>query len=159
GRVSRQDAKDAKENKKRGRPCSPPLLSFLALLLPLRSLLYGRRTSRRCSPRSTCRAVTRAVGASELPALRHLGLRNSEIVDAIAARLGRAPVLGRLRALDLSLGTLTGRGAEALLAIPGLAKLERLDLHYNYLSPEMAGRVAALGPAVDAGDNRVEDYW
>jgi predicted DNA-binding WGR domain protein len=53
-----------------------------------------------------------------LPALRYLGLRNSEITDDIACALAQAPILVRLRVLDLSLGTLSDRGAEALLAIP-----------------------------------------
>jgi len=160
--------------------------------LVLRKFRHERLKSLVIEASNLPRAVTRALGASELPALehlevwlgtsrygantkpadlagilqgdglpalRHLGLRNSEIVDAIAARLGRAAILSRLRSLDLSLGTLTDRGAKALLAIPELGKLERLDFHYNYLSPEMAGRVAALGPAVEAGDRREEDYW
>jgi predicted DNA-binding WGR domain protein len=54
-----------------------------------------------------------------LPALRYLGLRNSEIADDVARSLAGSPVLERLRVLDLSLGTLTDRGAEALLGALG----------------------------------------
>src|SRR5262249_47361204 len=39
-----------------------------------------------------------------LPALHYLGLRNSEIADAVAIALARAPILDRIEVLDLSLG-------------------------------------------------------
>jgi predicted DNA-binding WGR domain protein len=89
-----------------------------------------------------------------LPALRYLGLRNSEIADAITKALARAPVVTRLRVLDLSLGTLGDKGAEALLAVPGLAKLELLDIHHHYVSPQLVLRLKALGIKVNASDVR-----
>ena len=75
------------------------------------------------------------------PALRHLGIRNSEIIDAIAALLPDAPIVKRLEALDLSKGTLTDAGVEALAARKGaLAHLTRIDLSDNYL--EKSDRLA-----------------
>ncbi|SHL25953.1 STM4015 family protein [Actinacidiphila paucisporea] len=76
-----------------------------------------------------------------LPALRHLGLRNSEIQDEIAAALADAPVVARLKSLDLSLGVLGDEGAEALLEGQSLSHLEWLDLHHNFLSEEVAERI------------------
>jgi uncharacterized protein (TIGR02996 family) len=95
--------------------------------------------------------------AKHLPSLRYLGLRNSEIVDDIAHALATAPVMGRLRVLDLSLGTLSNRGAEALLAIPGLTRLEKLDIHHHYVSGELTARLEALGIQVDASDPQQDD--
>jgi predicted DNA-binding WGR domain protein len=92
-----------------------------------------------------------------LPALRYLGLRNSEIADGIAKALAKAPIMDRLRVLDVSLGTLTDKGAEALLAVPGLANLEKLDIHYHYVSPGMVIRLKALGMKVDAGGRKEAD--
>jgi predicted DNA-binding WGR domain protein len=86
------------------------------------------------------------------PSLRYLGLRNSEIADDVALALAHAPVLDRLRVLDLSLGTLGNRGAEALLATPGLARLEKLDIHHHYVSPALVERLQALGIEIDASD-------
>jgi predicted DNA-binding WGR domain protein len=86
------------------------------------------------------------------PALRYLGLRNSEISDDIARALAGSPLLERLRVLDLSLGTLSDSGAEALLAIPALARLERLDLNHHYVSPALVDRLRAAGVPVDAGE-------
>ena len=92
--------------------------------------------------------------AGHLPALRYLGIRNSEIADEIACTLAKAPGLDRLDVLDLSLGNLSDRGAEALLSIPGIAKLERLDIHHHYVSSAVVERLRALGIQVDAGNTK-----
>jgi predicted DNA-binding WGR domain protein len=94
-----------------------------------------------------------------LPALRYLGLRNSEIADAVAAALAKAPVLQRLRVLDLSLGTLTDAGAEALLAAPALANLEKLDIRHHFVSPGVVRRLKALGIKLDAGEPQEADVY
>ena len=90
------------------------------------------------------------------PALKHLGLRDSEIVDDIAANLASAPILSRLTGLDLSLGTLTDTGAEALLDNPALKNLQTLDLHHHYLSEAMMGDLKREFPFVDVGDPKGE---
>jgi hypothetical protein len=93
-----------------------------------------------------------------LPALRSLGLCDSEIQDRIAAACASAPVVARLDVLDLSMGVLTDEGAEALLAGQPLTHLKKLDLNHNYLSEEVAEKVRqALEPAgvvldLDRGD-------
>ncbi len=76
-----------------------------------------------------------------LPALRHLGLRNSEIQDEIAAALAGAPVVARLASLHLGLGTLSDAGAEALLSGQPLTHLEELDLRHHFLSEPMMRRL------------------
>jgi hypothetical protein len=90
------------------------------------------------------------LSGKNLPKLRYLGLRNSEIADDIAVALAKSPLPGRLRVLDLSLGTLGKRGAEALLAAPALARLEKLDIHHHYVPPDLVERLEALGPEVVA---------
>lgn len=52
---------------------------------------------------------------TRLPALRHLGLENSELQDEIAAAVAGAPVVAQLSSLSLAMGTLTDEGAAALL--------------------------------------------
>ncbi|HEX2314702.1 MAG TPA: STM4015 family protein [Thermomonospora sp.] len=83
-----------------------------------------------------------------LPSLRHLGLQDSEIQDAIAEAVAQAPVVARLETLALSMGTLTDTGAEALLSGQPLIHLRSLDLHHHYLSDAMAARVRAALPGV-----------
>jgi len=91
------------------------------------------------------------------PNLRSLGLRDSEIADDIATAIANAPILSRLRVLDLSLGTLSDVGARALLGSPGLRKLQKLDLHHHYISPELVSQLKKLGPEVDASDPKEAD--
>lgn len=97
------------------------------------------------------------LAGDRLPELRHLALRNSEIQDEVCAALAAAPVVARLESLDVSMGILTDAGAAALLSGQPLNHLKRLDMHYNYLSPEMCARLSAtLSPGVeldlDSGD-------
>jgi uncharacterized protein (TIGR02996 family) len=84
-----------------------------------------------------------------LPALRSLAFKNSEIADDVAVALAGSPILERIRVLDLSLGALGDRGAEALLASPAVAKLEKLDIHHHYVSADVVERLRALGIEVD----------
>ncbi|GAA2105896.1 STM4015 family protein [Actinomadura alba] len=97
-----------------------------------------------------------------LPALRHLGLQNSQIQDEVAAAVAGAPVVAGLESLSLSMGVLTDEGAEALLSGQPLTHLKRLDLHHHFLGDEMAERVRAAlaGVDVDLSEHqRPRDEW
>jgi len=83
------------------------------------------------------------------PKLKYLGLRNSDLADAIAAVVVNSPLMQRLETLDLSLGTLSDEGGESLLHLKDSA-LKKLNLHYHFMSPEMVKRLRALPFVVDA---------
>ncbi|MEU6465240.1 STM4015 family protein [Streptomyces sp. NPDC046976] len=95
------------------------------------------------------------------PALRHLGLRNSEIQDEIATAVASAPVVAQLTSLDLSMGVLTDEGMIALLDGQPLTHLTKLDLHHNYVTEPVAERVrAALEPSgVEVDLSEPGDTW
>lgn len=101
------------------------------------------------------------LAGDRFPALRSLGLCNSEIADDLAEALAQdtAAVVARLERLDLSNGTLGERGAAALLAGQPLTHLAELDLHHHYLSPESAEALVAAFPGVrvDVADAQEED--
>lgn len=90
------------------------------------------------------------------PALEYLGLRDAEIADDVARALAGAPVVARLKTLDLSLGMLSDAGAAALLAGQPLIHLRRLDLSHHFLTEAMQARLRdELEPAgveVDLSD-------
>ncbi|MEV0664043.1 STM4015 family protein [Actinomadura luteofluorescens] len=88
------------------------------------------------------------LSGERLPALRHLGLEDSEIQDEIAAAVAGAPVVARLESLSLAMGILTDQGAEALLAGQPLTHLRKLDLHHHFLSDAMIEQVRAALPGV-----------
>lgn len=92
----------------------------------------------------------RILEGEAFPSLRHLGLRNAENIDELAAALAHAPIVARLESLDLSLGALTDDGAAALLAGQPLTHLKRLDLHHHFLSEEMMQRIWQALPGVEA---------
>lgn len=90
----------------------------------------------------------------KFPKLTYLGLKNSEIQDEIAAALADAPVLNQLETLDLSLGTLSDRGAEALLASDRIKGLKALNLSHHYMSDEMIERWRKSGLPVNVSDKQ-----
>lgn len=93
------------------------------------------------------------------PKLRYLGLRNSAITDEIASVFAYAPIMERIEVLDLSLGTLTDTGAEALLQSPAIRKLKKLDIHHHYCSEEMVQKLEQLGIVVDASERQpIEEH-
>ncbi|TDC53046.1 leucine-rich repeat domain-containing protein [Actinomadura sp. KC345] len=88
------------------------------------------------------------LSGERLPALRRLGLEDSEIQDEIAAAIADAPVVARLESLSLAMGTLSDEGAEALLSGQPLTHLRELDLHHHFLTDPMMERLKAALPGV-----------
>lgn len=101
------------------------------------------------------------LSGAAFPGLRHLGLRDAENADDIAAALAHAPVVAGLESLSLSLGTLSDVGAAALLAGQPLTHLKRLDLHFHFLSDAMMDRLrqALPGVEVDLDEQRQLESW
>ncbi|AIQ45341.1 hypothetical protein R70723_05085 [Paenibacillus sp. FSL R7-0273] len=93
----------------------------------------------------------------KFPKLTYLGLKNSEIQDEIAAAVAEAEILDQLHTLDLSLGTLSDTGAEALLASSRIKGLQALNLSYHYMSDEMIARWRKSGLPVDVSDQQKSD--
>jgi len=96
------------------------------------------------------------LAGARLPSLTHLGLRDAEIADQVAAAVASAPIVARLRTLDLSMGLLSDTGAAALLTGQPLTHLAALDLHHHFMSEPMMDRLRAelepAGVALDVGD-------
>ncbi|MGY3060652.1 catechol 2,3-dioxygenase-like lactoylglutathione lyase family enzyme [Streptomyces sp. TE3672] len=87
------------------------------------------------------------LSGTRFPRLTHLGLRNSEVQNEIAAAVASAPVVAQLRVLDLSNGTMGDEGAAALLDGQPLTHLERLDLYHHFMTEPMERRIVqALEP-------------
>ncbi|WP_053174876.1 STM4015 family protein [Nonomuraea sp. SBT364] len=102
------------------------------------------------------------LSGEHLPALRHLGLQDSEIQDEIAAAVASAPVVARLGSLALSMGVLRDAGAEALLSGQPLTHLRKLDLHHHFMTEAMTTRLAAALPGVEldlSGSEWSERGW
>ncbi len=95
-----------------------------------------------------------------LPALKNLGLKNSEFHDALMPAVVESPLVKQLETLDLSMGTLTDAGAQALLdGAEALSHLKRIDVSDCFLSMEMIGRLQQALPMVKAGEQRQPYDW
>jgi hypothetical protein len=103
------------------------------------------------------------LSGGRFPALRHLGLQDSEVQDEIAAAVASAPVVAQLESLSLSMGILTDTGAAALLGGQPLTHLKQLDLRHHFLSEAMADRVmtafGSAGTEVDLSGHRTPHRW
>jgi hypothetical protein len=105
----------------------------------------------------TLEDVLRVIEPGKFPELTYLGLKDSEIQDDIAIALADAPILDQLHTLDLSLGTLSDVGAEALLTSERVKKLQHLDLSHHYMSEKMMKRWKQSGLNVDISEAQDED--
>ncbi|MFD6895039.1 hypothetical protein ACFWB0_10895 [Rhodococcus sp. NPDC060086] len=92
--------------------------------------------------------LTGLLAGDRFPAMTRLGLRNSDLADRIAAALQQAPVLQRITALDLSNGTLTDTGADALAAAD-LGAVRSLILDHHFVSDEALTRLRAAHPQIE----------
>lgn len=97
------------------------------------------------------------------PSLRHLGLCDSDVQNDVATAVAGSELVKRLGSLDLSMGTLSDRGAESLLASPAVAVLDRVNLHHHYLSKSMMEKLSAALKNVDLsgaeGEQADEDRY
>lgn len=89
---------------------------------------------------------------ARFPNLVHLGLQDAENQDDVVEAI--LPVLpSGLRSLDLSMGTLSDRGARALLACDAVRRLQHLNLRHHYIrDPELLAALAALPCVVDLSE-------
>ena len=93
------------------------------------------------------------------PALKYLGLCNSQYSDAIAARLASSPLMERIETLDLSRGTLTDVGAQALIASGQIGRLKKLDISYHFVSDAVVADLAKATPLLIHDDpQQPEEY-
>lgn len=99
------------------------------------------------------------LAGDRFPKLRYLGLRNSYIADEIAKTVAEAPVVKQLDVLDLSLGTLTDEGAQALLDSSLVNGLKRLNLEFHYMSAETMTKFDALSVEVNVDDQQEDDEY
>ncbi|MFC8452387.1 STM4015 family protein [Kitasatospora sp. NPDC057223] len=132
--------------------CELPALERLELWLGIAD--YGADT--------TLDDFAPLLDGTRLPALRHLGLENSDQADGLAAAIAGSPLVARLSAVSLALGTLSDEGAAALLDGGPLTHLDSLDLHHHYLGEEMQQRLrdtlGAAGVALDLSQAEGKDF-
>lgn len=97
--------------------------------------------------------------ANLFPKLTYLGLRNDCHSDVTAELLAEHGIPPTVKTLDLSLGNLSDQGGAALARAPWLSQLDRLDLHFHYLSPAMEVQLTKLVSEIDLRDVQEPDEY
>lgn len=97
---------------------------------------------------------------ADFPNLSYLGITDSEIQDELVRVVLDSKFMGQIETLDLSLGTLTDQGGALLLeALPKWPNVKKLDVHYHYLSDEMAKKLCSLPITVDVSEAEEPDVY
>lgn len=109
---------------------------------------------------STIEDFNTIINGDKFPKLTYLGLKNSIIQDEIAIAVAKSPILDQLHTIDLSMGTLSDTGAQALLDSANIKKIQFLNLNHHYMSDGMMEKMKGLGIAVSMEDQETEydDY-
>ena len=90
--------------------------------------------SRNYGANTTVKDFAAILSGKPFPKLKHLGIRNCELADEVAALLPSSAIVKQLDTLDLSKGTLTEAGVKSLAdGKASLAHLRRLDLSDNFI--------------------------
>jgi uncharacterized protein (TIGR02996 family) len=96
----------------------------------------------------------------DLPALRHLGLKNCEFTDEICDGIARSRLLRQLATLDLSMGTMSDDGADALVQHAAAFKhLKSIDVSASFLTSDGIARLQKLGPEIIDGGQRTGERY
>lgn len=83
-----------------------------------------------------------------------------EIQNEITEAVLHSKYMKSIKTLDLSLGTLTDKGGQLLLDNIGTyPNIENLDLHYNYLSDDMAEKLEKLSISVNVEEREEPDEY
>jgi hypothetical protein len=93
------------------------------------------------------------------PDLHTLALRNSDYSDDLAEALAEAPILDRIKVLDLSMGTISDKGVRALIGSSKVSRLEKLDISHHYASPEMVAELGRATPNLVADEALEAEEW
>ncbi len=102
--------------------------------------------------------VTPLLARHDLPALRHLGLRNCEYTDEICDAIARSRLLRQLEVLDLSMGTMSDDGVEAMVAhADAFRHLKTIDVSKNWISNDGLAKLRKLGPTIIDDDQQSGD--
>ena len=107
---------------------------------------------------SSVKDLQQILSGKLFPKLKYLGLRNCDYADDIAGVIVNSPIIERIETLDLSLGTLTDTGGEALLGLPTGGSLKKVNLHHHFMTAAVSKKLKALKLTVDvSGQNEMED--
>jgi hypothetical protein len=78
------------------------------------------------------------------PNLKYLGLISGEGIDELIDLLVESPIIDRILILNLSMGSLTDRGARILINCPAIDRLHTLDVSHNCITRDLVRKLSKL---------------
>ena len=95
------------------------------------------------------------------PHLKYLGLKNYYLQDDLARLLVDAEILKNLEILDLSMGTLSDKGAEALYHNEALLQLKHINCRHHYISGNWQTKLEEkfVNQHINLNDAEEPDEW
>ena len=104
--------------------------------------------------------IREMLATSDFPELTYLGITDSGIQDELTEVVLGSKYIGQITTLDLSNGTRTDKEGQLLLdKLPGQPNMEKLDVHYHYLSDGMMKKLEELSIAVDVSEQEEAEAW
>ncbi len=104
------------------------------------------------------KGLTKLLAGAAHGGVKHLGLRNAEFQNDIAIALSSSKIAGHLESLDLSMGTMTDDGTDALIArAKSFGKLKALKVDDNFLSPAGVRALKKAFPFATANAQKAAD--
>ena len=87
---------------------------------------------------------------SDFPALKYLGLEDSEIQDDIAEIVFDCKYISQINTLDLANGTLTDKGGQLIAdKIKDYPNIKKIDLHYHYMTDDIMDKLDDIADELD----------
>ena len=97
---------------------------------------------------------------SNFSKLEVLGIMDSEIQDEITEVVVKSKYIDQIKALDLSMGSLSDMGGGILLEeLPKHKNIEAVNLEYHYMSDEMMEKLQGLAVPVNVEDQQEDDEY
>lgn len=81
--------------------------------------------------------IEKLISKIDASKLKFLGLMNSDIQDQVVKLFENHPIIDKIEILDFSMGILTNKGGESLLANDKLSTLKSLKCVFNFMTDEM----------------------
>ena len=87
---------------------------------------------------------------SDFPALKYLGLEDSEIQDDIAEIVFNCKYISQINTLDLANGSLTDKGGQLIAdKIKDYPNIKKIDLHYHYMTDDIMDKLDDIADELD----------
>ncbi|MCI9078250.1 MAG: cytoplasmic protein [Lachnospiraceae bacterium] len=108
--------------------------------------------------------IKRLLENSNFPALKYLGLEDSEIQDDIAELVFDCKYISQIETLDLANGTLTNKGGQLIAdKLKDYPNIKKVDLHYHFMTDEIMDKLDDLADELDIDidvdeDNEPDEY-